>query len=257
MRVALFSDIHGNSIALDAVLADIEEHGGVDATWVLGDLVAIGADPVGVLERLEALLSTTIIRGNTDRYVTTGDRPPPTEPDVRGDPSLFARYTEVQRSFAWTQGMVTAAGWLEWLSALPLDARLLLPDGTRLLGVHASPGTDDGPGFHPGQGDDERAAAVAGCEADLVVVGHRHYPARWSVGGIDVIALGSVSNPLAPDLRASYVVLEADERGYEVEHRRVAYDLDASIAATDDVRHPAAEFINRYFRGEMVPHWRR
>ena len=41
MRVALLSDIHGNSIALDAVLADIEHAGGVDEYWALGDLVAL------------------------------------------------------------------------------------------------------------------------------------------------------------------------------------------------------------------------
>jgi len=41
MRLALLSDVHGNTIALDAVLADIEQNGGVDGYWVLGDLVAI------------------------------------------------------------------------------------------------------------------------------------------------------------------------------------------------------------------------
>ena len=38
----LQSDIHGNPIALDAVLADIQDQGGVDSCWVLGDIVAIG-----------------------------------------------------------------------------------------------------------------------------------------------------------------------------------------------------------------------
>ena len=52
MRLALLSDLHGNPIALDAVLADIEANGGVDGHLVLGDLVAIGHDPAGVLERL-------------------------------------------------------------------------------------------------------------------------------------------------------------------------------------------------------------
>lgn len=41
MRIALFSDIHGNTVALDAVLADIAQRGGADACWVLGDLVAL------------------------------------------------------------------------------------------------------------------------------------------------------------------------------------------------------------------------
>ena len=44
-RIALLSDIHGNSIALDAVLADIDERGGADEHWVLGDVVADSAQP--------------------------------------------------------------------------------------------------------------------------------------------------------------------------------------------------------------------
>lgn len=52
MRVAVMADIHGNAIALDAVLQDVERRGGVDAYWVLGDMVALG--PASV----EACLAT-------------------------------------------------------------------------------------------------------------------------------------------------------------------------------------------------------
>lgn len=36
MRIALISDIHGNLLALEAVLADIAAWGGVDGYWILG-----------------------------------------------------------------------------------------------------------------------------------------------------------------------------------------------------------------------------
>ena len=66
MRIALLADMPpGNAIALEAVLADIGMEGGADAFWVLGDLVAIGPDPVGVLERLSSLAGLRVIRGNT------------------------------------------------------------------------------------------------------------------------------------------------------------------------------------------------
>ena len=45
------SDIHGNRTALEAVIADGTDRG-VERWWVLGDLVAIGPDPVGTLELL-------------------------------------------------------------------------------------------------------------------------------------------------------------------------------------------------------------
>ena len=123
MRLALLSDIHGNPIALDAVLADVEAQGGVDGYVVLGDLVALGYDPATVLERVTALRRVQFTRGNTDRYVVTGDRPP--------NPPPPGKEIEVAHSFAWTQGYVTGAGWFDWLARLPLELRLELPDGTR------------------------------------------------------------------------------------------------------------------------------
>ena len=72
MRIAIMSDIHGVITALDAVLADIDQQGGVDEYWLLGDLVEAGPAPVTVLERIVTLPNAHIIRGNTDRYVAVG-----------------------------------------------------------------------------------------------------------------------------------------------------------------------------------------
>lgn len=255
MRLALLSDIHGNTIALDAVLADIAAAGGVDGCWVLGDLAALGPDPVGAVERLSALPGACFVRGNTDRYTFAGDRPEPSPADVRANPALLPTALQVAAGFAWTQGALTATGWLDWLAALPLEQRLTLPDGTRLLGVHAAPGTDDGPGIHPGLADDELAALLAAAGADLVVVAHTHVMLDRTVGGVRVVNLGSISNPATADLRASYLILDADESGFRLERRRVAYDIPAVMAAIEHVRHPAAPFLLGIMRGERRSRW--
>ena len=62
MRIALLADIHGNELALNAVLRDIEARGGVNAYWILGDLVALGPQPVRVLETLSELPYTRCSR---------------------------------------------------------------------------------------------------------------------------------------------------------------------------------------------------
>ena len=110
MRIAIFSDIHGNSIALDAVLEDMGKSGSFDEHWVLGDLVALGPDPVEVLERLSALPDTKFIRGNTDRYVFAGDRPPPTIQKAQEDSTKLTALVQCAGTFAWTQGVVTNGG---------------------------------------------------------------------------------------------------------------------------------------------------
>jgi predicted phosphodiesterase len=253
MRIALLSDIHGNSIALHAVLDDIRAQGGVDAYWVLGDLAAIGYDPTGVLERVAHLERVKIVRGNTDRYLVSGIYPPPGIESVKADSSLLPKYTEVVASFSWTLGALAAAGWLDWVAALPLEQRAVLPDGTRLLGVHAAPGTDDGHGIRPGMQESELESLLAGCGADLVCVGHTHRGMDATVNGVRVVNLGSVSNPQEADLRASYVLLNANTSGYQLEHRRVDYDRQAVIAEILRIRHPASEFIIRLMRGQNRP----
>ncbi len=253
MRLALLSDVHGNTIALDAVLSDIDRQGGVDGYWVLGDLVAIGHDPAGVLSRLTALPQARFVQGNTDRYIVTGQRPYPSQADVQAEPRLLPRMLEVDHSFAWTLGYVTAAGWLDWLSALPTEQRLELPDGTRLLGVHVAPGVDDGAGLHPALSDDELAARVSGGLADLVCVGHTHRPMDRTVGDVRVVNVGSVSNPATADLRACYALLDADDSDYHIEHRRVPYDYQAVIAAIEASRHPASAYIIQHFQRQSAP----
>lgn len=253
MRIALLSDLHGNSIALDAVLADIDRRGGADRHWVLGDLVALGHDPIGVLERIAALPEVAVISGNTDRYVVTGERPPPSVDAAAQDPGLVPVVAEVSATFAWTAGNVHAAGWIPWLAALPSEVRMTLPDGTRLLGVHAAPGRDDGPGINPVDTDDELVARVAGAEADIVFAGHTHWPVDRTADSIRAVNLGSISNPLPPDLRASYVIVEANETGHTIEHARVEYDHDAVIAALDALNHPGRDWLIKHQRGEVHP----
>jgi hypothetical protein len=70
-----------------------------------------------------------------------------------------------------------------------------------------------------------------------------------------VINTGSVSNPAPPDLRASYVVVDASPSGYTVRHMRVEYDYEEVISAVKRSRHPSGEYIISHFRGHRPPWW--
>lgn len=249
-RIAILADVHGNPIALDAVFKDIEVHGGADEYWFLGDLAAIGYAPVEVLERLAALPQAHFIRGNTDRYVVTGERlGPPQEMAVK-DPAMFKKVIEVAGSFSWTAGAVTAAGWRPWLAALPLEMRRQLPDGCRLLAVHAAPGTDDGNGIRADTPDEELRRIIAGADADLILVVHTHVPFDRMIDSVRVVNPGSVSNPFSTDIRACYALLTCYPENHGLELRRVDYNHQAAIDETRRSGHPAAEHIVRFLRGE-------
>jgi predicted phosphodiesterase len=256
MRIALISDIHGNTIALDAVLADAAAMG-AEQYWFIGDFSVLGPEPAAVVDRVASLPGARYVRGNTDRYMVAGDAPPPTLDAVRSDSALISTYAEIAASLAWTQGYLTASGWLGWFERLPLELRLSTPAAVRVLAVHAAPGTDDGAGVHPGRSNAELSSLLEGAEADLVVVGHTHEPMVRRVGSQVVVNLGSVSNPKPPDLRASYGLLEVTNHGVEFAHRRVAYDRVAFADAVRRSRHPSAEFILGFQRGHRpaaAPH---
>jgi predicted phosphodiesterase len=251
MLFGMMSDVHGNLVALDAVIADGAAQG-VEAWWVLGDLAAIGPEPIATLERLANLPGVHFVRGNTDRYVVSGERPKPHTDDVDRDPSLRPLFEAVEASFTWTREQVDGAGWLTWLAELRTERRTVLADGTRLLGVHASPSSDDGDGITPETPDAELRGMLAGAAADVVCAGHTHQPTDRDVGDRRAINLGSVSNPITADLRATYVVVHDDRRGHRLMHRRVAYDHDEVLARIRRSSHPEADFIADFQRGNHV-----
>jgi predicted phosphodiesterase len=251
MKLALIADIHGNTIALDAVLADAATQQ-PDGYCFIGDLVD-GHDPSGVLERIAPLTPAYFTYGNTEAYILTGQgHPGLTVAGIRQNLDRLPVFQQATASWAWSRGWLTATGWLTWVSDLPLEVRLPLPNGQALLCVHASPGYADGPGIGPHTSDEELTTMVTDCGAEVVCVGHTHVQFVRQAGSVTVINPGSVSNPLLPDLRAAYAILEADQHGFNVDLRRVAYDHQAVIAAVQQAQHPAAPFIIDHQLGQKT-----
>jgi predicted phosphodiesterase len=247
MKIAVFSDVHGNTIALDAVLGDIVAEG-VDGYWVVGDFVALGPDPVGAVERLSALPNATFVRGNTDRYTLTGGPGgPPALESARQDLQRLEGYLGLLSCFVWARGAITGARYYDWLASVPLDARITLPDDTRVLLVHAAPGTDDGRGIEADMTDDELATALEGADADLVIVGHTHVPLDRTADAVRAHNLGSISRPETDETRAMWTLLTADESGYTLDRRFTIYDIAAVKAAFDEVHHPSASLLKGMF----------
>lgn len=249
VRVAVFSDVHGNLAALEAVL-DAAAEAEVDEYWIVGDLVAHGPRPAETARRLAELPSARIVRGNTDRYVLIGALPARVpSAATAGSPAEIELLVNVATSFAWTRGALTPAGDLDWLDTLPVEHRLTLPDRSRVLLVHAAPGTDDGRGLTSEMSDEEIRSAIAGAEAELIFAGHTHLPMDRTVDGVRVVNPGSVSLSAIADRRAWWSLLTADSAGYAIEPRQAAYDLDDVCADLDRVRYPSAEYLRRRLHG--------
>ena len=261
MRLGVIADIHGNEVALRAVLADAAAFQ-VDRWWVLGDLVLFGPRPAEALALLRSLPGVQMLSGNTDRYVLTGDQPAPhaTAADAAADVGLVERYGLVAAGIGWARGALAQAGLLDALTSLPAELRLTAPAGTRVLGVHASPASDDGRGIKPGLTDDELAALLAGCDADIVIGGHTHRRTDRVIGRTRALNPGSVGVPERPG-EADWLLLEFDDdrpddpvpgvtARVRVEHRAVPFDADAVARDLRARLQPNAEFFEGILTGK-------
>ena len=200
-RIALYSDIHANLPALDAVLAGIEASG-IEERYCLGDLVGYGPDPSGVIARVRAT-GDAVIRGNYDDGV--GKRAGscgcyyPTEEDKRVGAESYER----------TDAALDGAEH-EYLAGLRDDIRLGA-DEARVLLCHGSPRRIN-EYLMPDRPDDNLAKLADIGGADVVCVGHVHLPYHRVLTADDGRAVhyvsdGSVGKPKDGDLRACWAEL--------------------------------------------------
>jgi predicted phosphodiesterase len=219
--LALFSDVHGNSLALEAVFDDLKARE-ITRAYCLGDLVGYGADPNGVIDLLRSRGIESIL-GNYDEGVAW----------ETGDCGCFYPDTEAERigeaSYAYTVAAVTAER-KAYLRALPRELHVDLADKKVHL-VHGSPRRIN---EYLSRDRDERTyRRLAATEADDVLAfGHTHDPWSRPYGKTLFVNVGSVGRPKDGDARAIYVVLSSStETPVEVEIRRVSYDVEAAAAA--------------------------
>lgn len=241
--MGVVADVHGNVAALEAILADAADLG-VERWWALGDLVLFGPRPVEVLLTLADLPGIEYVSGNTDRYVVTGEQPHPhaTPVEAAGDVELVDRYAQMAGAIGWTRGALCQAGLLDALAGLPSAQRVTLPDGSVLLGIHASPGADDGPGIDTELADDVLSALLSGAQADIVIGGHTHDATDRMVGGVRALNPGSAGLPRRC-VGASWMLVEADETSTRVQHRQAGFDVDEVILDLHRRGYPNASFV--------------
>lgn len=250
MRLGVVADVHGNVEALRAVVADAAAVG-VDRWWALGDLVLFGPRPAETMELLLSLPGVEFVRGNTDRYVLTDEQPHPhaVATDAVGDVDLVERYGGMAAQIGWTRGVLTQAGLLDEFDGFRDSVRTVLPDGTRVLGIHASPRSDDGPGIDPDLPDEVLAPLIAGCDADMVVGGHTHVPTDRVVDGVRLVNGGSTGLPRRA-VGACWLLIDAEDGRVDVQRRVVAFDVGAVVADLHQRRHPGAAFVSSILRRE-------
>lgn len=216
MRILVFSDIHSNMSALEAVLAAA---GKVDAYWCLGDLVGYGPNPNECIARTRELPNLVCVRGNHDA-ATLGEV----------DQNTFNH--EASLAITWTRRVLNAES-QEFLLSLP--EKLVIEDVTLVHGSPRNPVWDYVMDYMTA------TRMFQFYQTHICLVGHTHVPAIWKENEADsnramvqdyqkskvlvktMLNPGSVGQPRDHDARASFAIFDPEESMWEL--RRVAYDI--------------------------------
>ncbi len=204
MRIVICSDVHGNVIALEAVLQAIQQEAPYDALFVAGDLVLLGPRPAEAVALLRPL-DARFVMGNTDKYLLDyGD-------DV--EEVAFARQHLSNDD-------------IEFVRNLPFEQRVEVAPGHDLLIVHANPrNLEDA--IKPDGSAKIIRPMLAGVDAEIVAFGHYHVPFTRQLDQWTLVDVASVGMPRDGDQRAVYVVLDWDGNTWNIAHRRVPFDIEA------------------------------
>jgi len=220
MRIALISDIHGNDVALEAVLTDIQLKG-VDQVVCLGDAIQSGPQPKETLARLQSL-ACPIVMGNADAWLLSGDN------TITTDTTSNAQ----QAIRAWSLSQLSESDKV-FIASFQPTIKVYMNESFSLLGFHGSPENFNDI-ILPTTPENELKSMLGKYGTYVCAGGHTHWQHLRRLSGSFFINPGSVGSPYdrylpdgesKEDPWAEYAILSSTPRHISVEFCRIPFDL--------------------------------
>ncbi len=239
MKVIVISDIHGNCVALDTVLADIQ-HESIDKIVCLGDAIQGGPQPAEVVQRLQ-MLGCLMVMGNADAWLLNGEE--------TGEEVISAeRLQKLHVVRAWSLTQLSAAA-LAFIGNFRPTITIGLSAEHNLLCFHGSPNSFDDL-ILPSTPEDAFQRLLNPYTGYLLSGGHTHLQQIRRLGDGFFFNPGSVGlaynhqqneTIFRTDPWAEYAVLSVNDGRVRLEFRRVPFDVEALMAAYRNSGHPYVE----------------
>jgi putative phosphoesterase len=239
MKVALIGDIHANLPALEAVLTHAREQG-IKRVWNVGDTVGYGPFPDEVVQLLRKDEDIVSILGNYDRRVVRFKKKQEKWEKTK-DPAKYL-------AFEWAYENLSKKS-RKYLRFLSREITMKVK-GRRILLTHGSPASDE-EHLYPDTPDKRLRELTKMTKADIIILGHSHHPFARQVDGVWFINTGSVGRPDDGDPRACYASLRFQGSEMQVEHFRMEYDIERTVAAIHERKLPEA-FAQMFLQGRSL-----
>lgn len=219
MKIGLLGDIHGNALALRAVLESARAKG-VERLCLTGDFVGYYYHPDEVLDML-ASWPNHAVRGNHEAMLF----------DVIESPVRLAPIEDKYGSGLRQALHRLTDDHLAWLRSLPERATIEI-SGVRILLAHGAPW--DGDCYLYPDAADENWSRVADENFDLVVLGHTHYRFQHRVGRTLIVNPGSVGQARDRIVGAAWAIFDSEDM--VCEQLTEPYDISVVVeeARTND-----------------------
>jgi predicted phosphodiesterase len=227
-RIAVLSDPHGDLVALDRVIADLESVEPVDEVLVGGDLAQGGAQPSQVVDEIRKR-GWRSVRGNgDDLLVRIADGMSPQEAWAAAEPAHGPLRESVASRARWSASQL-GPDRIAYLRSLRASIALgPYAFGSAVL-VHATPwSTEDV--VLPDADIELARRMVREAGAGLVVYGHIHTPYQRRVDDALLVSAGAVSGSNDGDVRPAYTIVDLGAT-IVVEVRRVDWPAEERLEA--------------------------
>ena len=218
--LGIISDIHGNTVALEAVLADAKKQG-VEEFVCLGDVANVGPKPKDTL-RIVKSLNCPVVLGNTDAWLL--------KPRTLDQVVKITKDTPIILDIEKWAASKLGAPEKDFISSWPMYESFEYGN-TSILAFHATP-TDFNTMVLPSTGDTEVDEYFHSFEAELYLHGHTHSQYLRKYRGSRILNPGSVGLPymniggksIMPTF-AEYAILDIEDGQSNIRFRRVRYQL--------------------------------
>ncbi|MCM3163903.1 metallophosphoesterase family protein [Metabacillus litoralis] len=230
MKIAFISDIHGNAVALEAVLRDLKKKE-INKVYVLGDICYRGPEPEKSLS-LVRNLHTKVIKGNADEWVVRG---------VNEGEVATQALEIMNRERDWTFERLES-GDIDYLNTLP-HSLAFEENGVKIHAFHATPNSLFDIVSPETKDEDIKEKLMSKVDSHIYVYGHIHKPYIRYINGKVVMNVGSIGLPFDGLAKASYGLLKINESGISTSIERVDYDVEKVIKQYQDSGYPNAKMM--------------
>jgi putative phosphoesterase len=227
MKIAVLADIHGNSLALNAVLIAAKE-ACVDELLIAGDLVGYYFHPDTVMELLEPW-EKQVISGNHEKNLA----------EAKESITTLSNYEMKYGTGLRIALEKLSSSELFFLTTLPTSL-VIVRDGYKILMCHGSPWDFD-QYIYP-DSPNELFQRCMKNNVDIVITGHTHYPIHRELEKKLFINPGSVGQPRDRKPGAAWALLDTESG--TVDLRRESYDIQTVVDEAEHI-HPELPYLSK------------